>query len=167
MKNKFFLNIIKILFFSAIAALLFNTFNENGIPVLGEEKTYLTYESGSGSVENLPPRQVTLSQAFEMFESGEATMIDARDNWDFADGHIANAINIPEFSFNPKDGKVSALDKERTYIIYCGSDDCDISKRLADQLYKLGFSNILFFEEGFEGWMNSGFPIKLGDGNVE
>lgn len=167
MKNYFSLNIIKIILLSVIAALLFNTFNENGISVIGEEKTYAAYQSGSGSDEVLPPRQVMLNQAFELYETGDALMIDARDNWDYSDGHIENAINIPEFSFNPQDEKVSSLDKEKTYIIYCGSDDCDISKRLADQLYKLGFSSILFFEEGYEGWMNSGYPVSNGEENVE
>lgn len=163
MKNKFFNNIAKILFFSLIASLLFNTFNEDGIPVIGEEKNYLTYEDNATTKEVLPPRLVTLSKAYELYESGEAIMIDARDNWDFSDGHIKNAMNIPEFSFRSNDAKIKSLSKDKIYIIYCSSDDCDISKRLADELYKIGFSNILFFEEGYEGWNNSGYPVETGE----
>ena len=100
-----------------------------------------------------------MDQAKKFFNENSPQFIDARDNWDFSDGHIKSAINIPEFSFEPTDSVLAGLDKSAKYVVYCSSNDCDISKRLASEMQKLGFSSLFVFLDGYEVWLQNKLPI--------
>lgn len=157
-------NIIVIVVVSSVLGLVYNFFSANGIPLIREKQkiTYLTDEElEEGNIEQGESlRAVSLDQAYRQYEMG-IQFIDARDNWDYEDGHIAGALNFPEFSFEPDSEIIKSLNKEYRYIIYCGSDDCDTSKRLAVELLKLGFKDLIVFEDGFEVWKENDYPVEV------
>ncbi len=88
--------------------------------------------------------------------------IDARDQWDFADGHIPGAINIPEYDFETDNITTASLDKQKRYIVYCHGTDCDVALRLAKELRKINFTNLLIFSGGWNAWIKAGHEIEKG-----
>ena len=52
------------------------------------------------------------------------------------------------------------LPKEEIYVIYCEGDDCDVSKRLAAELMKLGFTKVYVFLGGIYEWIDAGYPTE-------
>ena len=100
------------------------------------------------------------SNTLSLYNQGNAVFIDARDQWEYGEGHIKGAINIPEFSFTVDEPKIKNIDKNGILVIYCSGDECETSKRLANELMKLGFKNTFIFLGGYDLWASSELPIE-------
>ena len=154
---------------SLLFGILFNSLSINGLDLIRTE-TMLEYASVEDSSnqhfdesyfnENqiIEPSLITPENAFNLYSAGTIIFIDARDQWDFSDGHIKGAINIPEYKFEIGLPMVKALNKNFSYIIYCGDVECDVSKRLAIELSKIGFKNIMILEGGWSKWIENNYP---------
>lgn len=168
MKKLILKRILKIVGISVFIGILYNSFGSKGLPLI-REKTELQTASDSllsGLVKNNSEGtilNIAIDQAYSLHLNKTAIFIDARDQWDFAEGHILDAINVPEFSFELDNQFVGSLDKEYLYVIYCGSDDCEISERLAQKLQKIGFTKLAVFKAGWETWLNAGYDVELGE----
>ncbi len=164
-KNINYFKIAKVILFSLFVGLLYNFVSAEGLPLIRQE-TKLVAASDSvliADADKKSPDQfvmITTEQAYDLYNSGDAIFIDARDQWDFADGHIPGSINIPEFSFEPDDSTANALDKTARYVVYCHGLDCDVAVRLAKELRKLGFKNLLIYADGWNVWLNSGYAVE-------
>lgn len=166
--NKTKINIIKIIIIlsaSVILGFFYNHLSGNGIPLIREEikidvVSELDISNSLNSGDYTKLKGIDLHTALKLFESDKALFIDARDQWDYSESHIRGAINIPEFSFDPNSERISDLDKEALYVLYCDGDDCDISKRLAVELAKLSFNNIYIYTGGFNEWEELGYPVE-------
>ncbi len=139
MRNVSLKNIALVILVSAILGFLNNFLSPKGLDLIRVENELKFSDDQNSYSINHPSKTddilaITLDQAYNNFITKEAQFIDARDNWDFGDGHIKDAINIPEFSFERDNKRIAELDKTTKYIIYCSSNDCDISKRLAGEL---------------------------------
>jgi len=51
-------------------------------------------------------------------------------------------------------------DKDALIVTYCGGPKCPLSSMLAEQLHKLGYTNILEYRDGITGWTAAGLPVK-------
>ena len=60
---------------------------------------------------------------------------------------------------------LKALNKDFTFIVYCGDVECDVSKRLAIKLSEIGFSKIYILEGGIQEWIISNYPMEKNDGD--
>ncbi|MCX6149803.1 MAG: rhodanese-like domain-containing protein [Ignavibacteriales bacterium] len=109
----------------------------------------------------LKPAFIYLKQASTLFKSKKAIFIDARDKWDFADGHIPNALNIPEYSFDNSNPILQTIPLDKTIVTYCGGDDCDISSKLAENLFGLGYKKVFIFFGGWNEWIKAGYPSEV------
>ena len=81
--------------------------------------------------------------------------IDARSEEEFEAGHYSGAIHIDESDWNS--GLVVLMDRwletPRPIVIYCGSEDCGSSRRLADRLRQvLPEGEIYSLKGGSEAW---------------
>lgn len=103
---------------------------------------------------------ITLKQALRLYSTRNTVFIDARDKWDYADGHIKGAINIPGYNIENNLSKIHGLDKKRIYVTYCSESDCHLSQKLAEELRRLGFSKVYYFKEGYEAWNRAGHPTE-------
>lgn len=108
----------------------------------------------------LSPKAVNLKQAYSLFKSNNATFIDTRDQWDYRDGHIKGSLNIPYYKFNTNDETLKKIKKSQLIITYCDGDDCEMSKKLAQQLLRLGYGNVYFFFGGWGEWNKANYPIE-------
>lgn len=160
-----YFRIVKIIFFAAIVGLIYNSTSVNGLSLI-RVKTELVAANDSllfsENEKDTVLRFLTISteQAYKFYNSGKAVFIDARDQWDFADGHIPGAINIPEFSYEPDDSTANSIDKNQRYIIYCHGNDCDVALRLAKELKKLKFKNLLIYSNGWAAWTSAGYAVE-------
>jgi rhodanese-related sulfurtransferase len=165
----------KIIFLLIASALCFgilhNSLSKNSLDIIRSEKMleYASFENSSGSFQNETfdtnkyyndPLLISIDDAYKIYSTGEAVFIDARDQWDFKDGHIKDALNIPEYKFEKDLPIVKALNKEFSYIVYCGDIECDVSKRLAIELSNVGFERIMILEGGWTQWTEMKYPVE-------
>ena len=99
------------------------------------------------------PTRILLEDVRRHFEAGTATFVDARTVEDYAEGHLATAVNIPStekedhldriFQMLPPDGLI---------IIYCEGGNCEASGEVFEFLLSNGFAlaNLKIFEPGWE-----------------
>ena len=94
--------------------------------------------------ENPPTyEQITAEQAKTIMDTEtDYIIIDARTDEEFAEGHIENAILIPEYEIVDRAEK-ELLDKEQLILVYCRSGRR--SKIASEELVKLGYTNVKEF----------------------
>ena len=87
--------------------------------------------------------QITPAEAKEIMDTEQNYIIlDVRTEEEFAQGHIADAILIPDYEITEKTESV-LTDKEQQILVYCRSGRR--SKNAASQLVELGYSNVKEF----------------------
>jgi rhodanese-related sulfurtransferase len=79
------------------------------------------------------------SQVLSVLEEG-AVVIDVRSPAEFAAGHVLDALNIDAGS-DDFDAKVGALDKGRTYVVYCRTGVR--AGRAVEAMTGLGFEHLV------------------------
>ncbi len=102
-----------------------------GLNACGGEQETLTYE------------QITPQEAKTIMDTEkDYIIIDARTEEEFAEGHIENAILIPEYEIKDRAEK-ELSDKEQLILVYCRSGRR--SKIASEELVKLGYTNVKEF----------------------
>ena len=87
--------------------------------------------------------QITAEQAKTIMDTEkDYVIIDARTEEEFAEGHIENAILIPEYEIANR-AKNELPDKEQLILVYCRSGRR--SKIASEELVKLGYTNVKEF----------------------
>jgi rhodanese-related sulfurtransferase len=83
-------------------------------------------------------------------------VIDVRTPEEFAEGHIANAVNIdvgaPDFR-----ERLEGLDRDAPYVMYCRSGSR--SAEAADIMEDLGFTDTQEVDGGIVAWTGAGLPV--------
>ena len=96
-----------------------------------------------GSGNNTTYEQITPSEAKTIMDTEtDYIIIDARTDEEFAEGHIENAILIPEYEIANRAEK-ELPDKEQLILVYCRSGRR--SKIASEELVKLGYTNVKEF----------------------
>ena len=86
---------------------------------------------------------ITAEQAKSIMDTEkDYVIIDARTEEEFAEGHIENAILIPEYEIKDRAEK-ELPDKEQLILVYCRSGRR--SKIASEELVKLGYTNVKEF----------------------
>ena len=92
---------------------------------------------------NVTYEQITAEQAKTIMDTGnDYVIIDARTEEEFAEGHIKNAILIPEYEIANRAEK-ELPDKDSLILVYCRSGRR--SKIASEELVKLGYTNVKEF----------------------
>lgn len=95
-------------------------------------------------------KQVTAEEAISMMDSLSSPYIilDVRTPAEFAQGHIPNAINIPNETIGTEE--IPQLpNKKQVIFVYCRSGNR--SKQAAEKLVQLGYTNVVEFG-GINDW---------------
>ena len=93
--------------------------------------------------------QITPAEAKALMDSEDGYIIlDVRTPEEFAAGHIAGAILIPDYEIGEKAESI-LTDKEQLILVYCRSGRR--SKNAANELATLGYTNIKEFG-GINDW---------------
>ena len=98
---------------------------------------------GSENGKSSTYEQISAEQAKTIMDTEkDYVIIDARTEEEFAEGHIENAILIPEYEIAERAEK-ELPDKEQLILVYCRSGRR--SKIASEELVKLGYSNVKEF----------------------
>ena len=86
------------------------------------------------------------------------TILDARSG-EFDDGRrIAGAIALNAESKAEEIAKVLP-NKEALIVTYCSNVKCPASHKLYTHLRSLGYTNLIEYPEGIQGWVEAGNPV--------
>jgi rhodanese-related sulfurtransferase len=106
---------------------------------------------------------IPLPEAFKMWASGAAFLLDARAPADYEAGHIAGAFSLPAEAFHEHFPAVAPyLTHGSSIVCYCDGMDCDLSHHLAELLRQQGYTNIHLLQNGWTVWRNAGHPTSTG-----
>ena len=95
-------------------------------------------DGGANSYEQITPEQAKTM----MDTQSEYILIDARTTEEFAEGHIEDAILIPEYEIANRAEK-ELPNKDALILVYCRSGRR--SKIASEELVKLGYTNVKEF----------------------
>ena len=95
--------------------------------------------------------EINAEKSKQLIAEGNITIIDTREENEYAVGHLDNAILLPRGVLEFKIGTIPELaDKAKPVLIYCRSGG---RAALAAQTLKtLGYSNVLSIAGGYEAW---------------
>ncbi|TXT64876.1 MAG: putative rhodanese-like protein [Promethearchaeota archaeon] len=85
-------------------------------------------------------------------------LVEVLDEEQFKEGHIPQAINIPENQLEQKAETV--LDKNDLIVVYCASYTCHASTNSTRKLLEMGYKSVLDFKAGKKGWKHAGFELE-------
>lgn len=113
------------------------------------------------SVESVEePAKVNTSGLKTLIGSGvPLTILDARSG-KYDDGkRIPGAMSLNAES-KPEEIAKLLPNKEALIVTYCANLKCPASNMLYKHLKSLGYSNLLEYPEGIQGWIEAGNPVK-------
>lgn len=95
-----------------------------------------------------------------------AVALDVRDDHEFDDGHVPGAVHITRGCLEFKIGDNPATkDPNAELLVYCKGGG---RAALATQtLQRLGYTNAVCIEGGYDGWVAAGQPVENAGKNEE
>ena len=84
-------------------------------------------------------------------------LVDIREESEWDRGHITNAIYIGKGVIE-RDIEKKIDNTEAEIILYCGGGFR--SALAADNLQKMGYSNVSSMDGGYSGWVKAGYPTE-------
>ena len=106
----------------------------------------------SKGVARLGPVQVT-----QLINADDAVVLDVRGDGDFRQGHIINAINVPESQLA---SKATDLDKYKSRAVITICRNGQISAKAAATLKQLGFEQVHTLAGGLLAWEGASLPLS-------
>ncbi len=94
-------------------------------------------------------RDLSYKRIKEMLqEDKNSVLIDVRSKQEYAEGHLANSINIPLYEMEFQNDKIPT-NKQNTIIVYCASGHR--SRQAKEKLEKMGYTNVYSLKNGLDG----------------
>jgi rhodanese-related sulfurtransferase len=102
-------------------------------------------------------RETTIDDVKAKLDRGEKfTLVDVREESEYAKDHLPGAIHLGKGVIE-RDIEESVPDLATPLILYCGGGFR--SALAADNLQKMGYTNVLSMDGGVRGWREKGFPF--------
>jgi len=95
-----------------------------------------------------------------MDEGEKFVLVDVREESEWAQGHLPGAIHLGK-GIIERDVEERAPDTGAKVILYCGGGFR--SALAADNLQKMGYTNVESMDGGWKGWIGAGLPLKKGE----
>ena len=156
-------------------AFVFNAVSPNGVSLITEKRQIIIGEeeydiplfqsrnAGSGKRETVYTiTKIDLKTARQKFQETGPLFIDARSREEYRAGHIPGAINIPVEELESFEIDLINLDPSQPFVCYCSDSECDLALEAGLWLQDHGFSNIYYFPEGWNVWVEEGNPVSKG-----
>lgn len=101
-------------------------------------------------------REILVSDVKRKLDAGEDfKFIDVREDHEWEAGHAAKAIHLGR-GIIERDIEKLAPDKDAEIVLYCGGGYR--SALAADNLQKMGYTNVLSMAGGIKAWRDAGLP---------
>jgi molybdopterin/thiamine biosynthesis adenylyltransferase/rhodanese-related sulfurtransferase len=102
--------------------------------------------------------EVDATRARELVDSGEALVVDVREQDEWDEGHIPGAVHIPRGHLESRIER-AAPDSDQSIVVYCSAGNR--SAFAAKTLAELGYDDVASLAGGFTDWKRNGFPVQL------
>src|SRR5207253_1342176 len=100
---------------------------------------------------------VSVAEAKEMLDRGQARLIDVREVWEWVTARIPGAILIPMGEIPQR---MSEIPKDHPVIIHCATGQR--SAAVTDALRRAGYERVFNLAGGIVAWMNEQLPVDAG-----
>ncbi len=102
-------------------------------------------------------RECTVDDVKKRLDRGEKlTIVDTREESEFAKDHLPGAIHLGK-GIIERDIETRVPDTAQEIIIYCGGGFR--SALAADNLQKMGYTNVISMDGGIRGWREKNYPL--------
>jgi rhodanese-related sulfurtransferase len=103
--------------------------------------------------------EISAEEAAANAQSGDAILIDVREESDWREGHVEGAKHLSRGTIE-LDIEEAIPDTSKPIICYCGGGSR--SALVAESLQKMGYTNVRSLAGGMRAWKESGLPISRG-----
>ncbi len=105
-------------------------------------------------------KQVQFTDIKQRLDAGEKMiLVDTREDLEWAGGHLPGAIHLGK-GIIERDIEQTIPDRSAPIVLYCGGGFR--SALAADNLQKMGYTNVISMDGGWKGWIGAGFPTTKG-----
>ena len=103
-------------------------------------------------------KETNVSDVKQRLDAGEKfVLIDVREESEWGRGHLPGAIHLGKGVIE-RDIEQRVPDAGAKLILYCGGGFR--SALAADNLQRMGYTNVESMDGGWKGWLDAGFPTQ-------
>ena len=103
-------------------------------------------------------KECTVTDVRRLRETAEPFhLIDVREDSEWASAHAAGALHLGK-GIIERDIVRTIPDKNARLVLYCGGGFR--SALAADNLQKMGYTNVESMDGGWRGWLDAGYPTQ-------
>ena len=105
-------------------------------------------------------KETNVQEVKQRLDRGERfQLIDVREESEWARGHLPGAVHLGK-GIIERDVEQKFPDASAELVLYCGGGFR--SALAADNLLKMGYTNLKSMDGGWRGWMEAGLPVERG-----
>ncbi|HTP67841.1 MAG TPA: rhodanese-like domain-containing protein [Dongiaceae bacterium] len=105
-------------------------------------------------------KETNVADVKRRIDGGEKMLlVDVREDNEWANGHLPGAIHLGKGVIE-RDIEARVPDTGAKIVLYCGGGFR--SALSADNLQKMGYTNVESMNGGWKGWLEAGFPTQKG-----
>jgi rhodanese-related sulfurtransferase len=102
-------------------------------------------------------RETNVDEVKARMDRGEKfVLVDVREESEFAKDHLPNAIHMGKGVIE-RDVEHKVPELNTPMVLYCGGGFR--SALAADNLQKMGYTNVISMDGGIRGWREKGYPL--------
>ena len=103
-------------------------------------------------------KETNVADVKRRLDAGEKlVLVDVREENEWGRGHLPGAVHLGK-GIIERDIEQRVPDTNTKLILYCGGGFR--SALSADNLQKMGYSNVESMDGGWKGWLEAGFPTQ-------
>jgi len=105
---------------------------------------------------------IRAAEAHELWKRDSTLFVDVRTAAEYADGHIAGAVFLPEDEFEERFPTLKTrLERAQAIVVYCKSEDCGKSLWTAIRLRSAGLIQTRIYPAGWYDWKRHELPASV------
>jgi rhodanese-related sulfurtransferase len=105
-------------------------------------------------------RETTVEEVKQRLERGDKLcLVDVREESEWAKDHLPGAVHLSKGVLE-RDIEQRLPDTNTEIILYCGGGFR--SALAAENLQRMGYTNVLSMDGGIRGWRDKGYPLTSG-----
>jgi rhodanese-related sulfurtransferase len=102
--------------------------------------------------------ECTVADVKKRLDAGETfTVVDVREESEYAAGHVPGAVHLGKGVIE-RDIEKTIPDPATALVLYCGGGFR--SALAADNIQKMGYTNVISMDGGWRGWTEGGYPTE-------
>lgn len=103
-------------------------------------------------------REMNIQEVKEWLDRDENfRLVDVREESEWSRGHLPGAIHLGKGVIE-RDIENMVTEKSEAIVLYCGGGFR--SALAADNLQKMGYTNVISMDGGWRGWLEAGYPTE-------